>query len=742
MAAAAFDQRLDTTQAGRVSPQTDLRGNGFSLLRATADLDGDDRAEARETHTFHRGMALQPVCQHSCVGAGALDPQVHGSHPAQCQPGLHRTRDRAVEKPVLGQVLLEPAAPVGVGRHRGAENDIRVPGEELRDRVNHHVGTHGQRLLDQRSGKGVVADSGGANSVGGLEETRQVGDLEHRVGGGLRPQDVGSRQRRDNRRRVTDVDAPQDRLPGLLEGLQEQSGACVGVRGNHDDRPVRCQGKGCRDGRHAGGEDQGGSALERAQGLLERGPRGIATAGVVDRTVRHVGRGELKRGIEAGTGEAWLSAGCDQDRSRGESLVFHVHSLRVGPRIERRCHSRMAFAVGRGVDLARAIGSQAMSDSDQNRPEATALPPKKPTVAVVFGGRSSEHAVSCSTAAGVMAAIDRDVYDVIPIGIAKDGRWVLASGDTGALELSPGHVPEVDGSGAAVLVPFSTTERSFHILEPGVPPRVLGEVDVVFPLLHGPFGEDGTIQGLLELADIRYVGSGVLASAVMMDKQYMKVVFAGHGLPVGPYVVITDRGWQQDPAASMAAVASLNWPVFVKPARAGSSMGITKVSGPEDLQAAIEIAREHDPKVLVEAAIVGREIECAVLEARDGTAPRTSEVGEIEVVRGHDFYDFEAKYLAESDVELSCPARVPEHVADEVRRLAAAAFEAAGCEGLARVDCFLTEHGDVIINEINTMPGFTPQSMYPRMWAASGLDYPKLIDELIQLALARRTGLR
>ena len=383
-----------------------------------------------------------------------------------------------------------------------------------------------------------------------------------------------------------------------------------------------------------------------------------------------------------------------------------------------------------------------MNDTDQPRPESTDPSPRKPTVAIVFGGRSSEHSVSCATAAGVMKAINRDTYDVIPIGIAKDGRWVLASGDTAVLELSPGHVPEVDGSGASVLVPLSTTERSLSVLEPGAPPRALAEVDVVFPLLHGPFGEDGTIQGLMELADIRYVGSGVLASAVMMDKHYMKVVFAGHGLAVGPYVVITDREWRRDPVASMDAVASLDFPVFVKPARAGSSMGITKVSEPDALRTAIEHAREFDPKVIVEAGIVGREIECGVLEGRDGGAPRTSEVGEIQVVRGHDFYDFEAKYMAESDVQLTCPAAVPEDVADEVRRVAAAAFEAAGCEGLARVDCFYTEHGDVVINEINTMPGFTPQSMYPRVWAASGLTYPDLIDELIQLALARRTGLR
>ncbi|MEO8518286.1 MAG: D-alanine--D-alanine ligase family protein [Dermatophilaceae bacterium] len=383
-----------------------------------------------------------------------------------------------------------------------------------------------------------------------------------------------------------------------------------------------------------------------------------------------------------------------------------------------------------------------MNATDQPSAESSEVAPRKPTVAIVFGGRSSEHSVSCATAAGVMAAIDRDAYDVIPIGIAKDGRWVLASDDTSALELSPGHAPEVDGSGAGLLVPLSTTERSLSVLEPGMPPRALAEVDVVFPLLHGPFGEDGTIQGLLELADMRYVGSGVLASAVMMDKAYMKVVFAGSGLVVGPYVVITDREWRNDPVASMDAVASLGWPVFVKPARAGSSMGITKVSEPEALRAAVELAREYDPKVIVEANIDGREIECGVLGGRDGAAARTSEVGEIVVVKGHDFYDFEAKYLADSDVLLTCPAEVSDDVADEVRRVAAAAFEAAGCEGLARVDCFYTTHGDVIINEINTMPGFTPHSMYPRMWAASGLSYPELIDELIQLALARRTGLR
>ena len=370
---------------------------------------------------------------------------------------------------------------------------------------------------------------------------------------------------------------------------------------------------------------------------------------------------------------------------------------------------------------------------------------RRPRVAIVFGGRSSEHAVSCSTAASVLRAIDRTHYDVVPIGIAKDGSWVLVDGDLSRLELGPGHTPEVAASnGEGVVVPLSTRERSLTVQAPGEVPRSLGEVDVVFPLLHGPFGEDGTIQGLLELADVRYVGSGVFASAAGMDKHYMKVVFAGAGLPVGPYAVITDAQWRRDPQAAMDAVRGLHFPVFVKPARAGSSMGITRVDDPDGLRAAIEAARLHDRKVIVETGISGREIECAVLQGHGDDAPRTSEVGEIRVDTsgGHQFYDFEAKYLDEQGVELSCPAKLPPDVAAEVRRLAAAAFETLGCEGLARVDCFYTDTGDVVINEINTMPGFTPHSMYPRMWAASGLDYPSLIDELIGLALERPTGLR
>ena len=364
------------------------------------------------------------------------------------------------------------------------------------------------------------------------------------------------------------------------------------------------------------------------------------------------------------------------------------------------------------------------------------------TVALVFGGRSSEHAISCATAASVLRAIDRERYDVVPIGITREGRWVQVADHPSLLEITDGALPQVPDSGGSVVLPLGTGSTMVTVVEPGQVPRALSEVDVVFPLLHGPFGEDGTIQGLLELADIRYVGCGVLASAAMMDKHFMKVVFANVGLPVGPYTVITDLQWRRDKAAALDAVHALSFPVFVKPARAGSSVGITRVSDPADLEAAIEAARVHDPKVVVEAGILGRELECGVLGGHGNEAPRVSEIGEIVVSGEHSFYDFEAKYLDESHVALSCPADVPQAARQEIQRIAALAFEAAGCEGISRVDCFLTESGKVLINEINTMPGFTPFSMYPQVWAASGVSYPELIEELITLALERRTGLR
>lgn len=363
-------------------------------------------------------------------------------------------------------------------------------------------------------------------------------------------------------------------------------------------------------------------------------------------------------------------------------------------------------------------------------------------MAVVFGGRSGEHGISCSTAAGVLAAIDRDRYEVVPIGITRTGEWVLVPDDPALLE--GGRAEITAAQGAHVLVPMGDgrhAAKELVLAEPGRAVSALGRVDVVLPLLHGPFGEDGTLQGMLEMAGVRYVGSGVLASAVGMDKHYMKMVLAGSGLPVGPYVVITPRQWRTDRTAALDAVAALRFPVFVKPARAGSSLGITRVDRPEDVAAAVAAAQEHDPKVVVEAAIRGREIECAVLGGRGDEPPRTAELGEIIVARGQ-FYDYDAKYFATEGVTLACPADVPEADARTIRALAARAFEALGCEGLARVDFFYDGPERIVINEVNTMPGFTPYSMYPRMWQRSGLGYPELIDELLRLALDRPTGLR
>lgn len=381
--------------------------------------------------------------------------------------------------------------------------------------------------------------------------------------------------------------------------------------------------------------------------------------------------------------------------------------------------------------------------SDENLTAADTAARPKPRVAVLFGGRSSEHAVSCVTAAGVLGAINKDKYEVIPIGIAKSGQWVLAAGDTAQWSLSASSLPEVLPSSKTVTLAEIGGEHQLIVAAPNQVPQELGTVDVVFPLLHGPFGEDGTIQGLLELSDTRYVGAGVLASAVSMDKHYMKVVFEAAGLHVGPYIAVTDRQWVKDAESVRKRVDQLGFPVFVKPARAGSSMGISKVDSLEGLDAAVEEARRHDLKLVIEAGIVGREIECAVLEGRGTDSPRTSMPGEISVAGGtHEFYDFNAKYVEDDAAALSCPADIPDEAIVRVRELAAVAFDAVGAEGLSRVDFFYTRDGEVIINEINTMPGFTPKSMYPQMWAASGLGYADLIDELIYLALNRKTGLR
>jgi D-alanine-D-alanine ligase len=367
----------------------------------------------------------------------------------------------------------------------------------------------------------------------------------------------------------------------------------------------------------------------------------------------------------------------------------------------------------------------------------------KVRVALLFGGRSGEHAISAATAAGILKAIDRDVYDVIPIGITRAGHWVTASDDPAVWELRADRLPEVAaGSGSDVVLTATGGGPQLRVLESGSVPELLSGVDVVFPVLHGPFGEDGPVQGLLELADVRYVGSGVLASAVGMDKHYMKLVFAAHGLPIGPYVVATARDWAQRRDDVLAQVKELQLPLFVKPARAGSSLGVTRVDDLTDLERAVALAAEHEPKVLIEEGVAGREIECAVLGGRSDARPRASVVGEIVVSDAEAFYDFEAKYIEADTARLDIPADVPDAIAAQVQDLAIRAFEAVGAEGLARVDTFVTEAGDLLVNEINTMPGFTPISMYPKLWEASGLAYPDLIDELIRLALERPLGLR
>jgi D-alanine-D-alanine ligase len=364
-------------------------------------------------------------------------------------------------------------------------------------------------------------------------------------------------------------------------------------------------------------------------------------------------------------------------------------------------------------------------------------------VAVVFGGTSSEHGVSCLTAAGVLSALDRDRFDVVGIGITRTGRWILVDPEAiGRLGVTDGRLPELSENAADALLMRVSTGSELAVREKSVLSE-LGPVDVALALLHGPFGEDGTIQGLFEMMGTRYVGAGVLASAVGMDKHYMKLVLAASGLPVGPFVPIIPSQWHRDKVACLEAIATLHYPLFVKPARGGSSLGISRVDDAAGLEQAIEVAHAYDPKIIVEQGFVGaRELECGVMDDLDGGSPIASVVAEIRVRSESGFYDFEAKYLPEEQVDLDVPAQVRPELADEVRQLAIRTFEAIGCEGLARVDVFVTHDGRVVINEINTMPGFTPHSMFPRMWAASGVPYPELVDRLITLALRRPVGLR
>ncbi|MGH3870308.1 MAG: D-alanine--D-alanine ligase family protein [Pseudonocardiaceae bacterium] len=359
-------------------------------------------------------------------------------------------------------------------------------------------------------------------------------------------------------------------------------------------------------------------------------------------------------------------------------------------------------------------------------------------VAVVFGGRSSEHAISCVSAGSVLAHLDRTRFDVIPVGISPEGAWVLGTDEPAELAIRDRGLPTVDGAAAGLVLPGDPTRQHLVRIAGDRSGEVLSGVDVVFPVLHGAFGEDGTIQGLLELADLPYVGSGVLASAAGMDKEFTRRLLGTAGLPITDAVVL--RG--ADATLTTQQRARLGLPVFVKPARAGSSIGITKVTDWAELPAAVATARAVDPKVLVEAAVIGREIECGVLEFPDGRV-EASLPAEIRVIAedAAGWYDFDAKYLDDA-CEFDIPAKLDDDVAAALRAMAVAAFRALDCQGLARVDFFVGPDGTLTVNEINTMPGFTPISMYPRMWAVTGVDYPTLLSTLIDTAVARGTGLR
>ena len=347
-------------------------------------------------------------------------------------------------------------------------------------------------------------------------------------------------------------------------------------------------------------------------------------------------------------------------------------------------------------------------------------------VAIICGGRSSEHEISCISAGGVLTAIDRSKFEPILVGISKGGKWFSLDEKT-SLSINDGVLPTIAETGTSVTLDAD----GFHSEGKNL------NIDIVFPLLHGPYGEDGTIQGLLEMADIAYVGSGVLASAVAMDKSFAKPIFAAHGIKVAAGFVVRASEWAKDKASIQKQADLLGYPVFVKPARGGSSRGTTKVKSAAEFVAAIEEAHRFDPKAMVEQEIRGKEIECAVLEI-DGVA-KASLVGQIKIDPKYDFYNFEAKYL-DSATTIELPAPIDQKISDQIRAKAVEAFVSLGCSGLARVDFFLTDNNEVIINELNTMPGFTATSVFPKMWAATGVGYTDVITHLLNAALTRNNG--
>ena len=343
----------------------------------------------------------------------------------------------------------------------------------------------------------------------------------------------------------------------------------------------------------------------------------------------------------------------------------------------------------------------------------------KSRVAIICGGKSSEHEISCVSANGILNAIDRNKFEPVLIGITKSGKWLLLPDDSN-FSIVNGALPAVPESGVEVSI------TSLGLVAGG---KQLA-IDVAFPVLHGPYGEDGTIQGLFEMIGIKYVGSGVLASAVSMDKSYAKPIFAAAGLSVAAGIVVTSKNFELP--------SNLTFPLFVKPARSGSSRGTTKVKQKSDLASAVEHALSFDTKVIIEQAVVGKEIECAVLQADEKIT--VSEVGQISISSKFEFYDFQAKYL-DNSMELIVPADLPAGVQSKIQQAAITAFNAAGCEGLARVDFFYSTQGEIVINEINTMPGFTPTSVYPKLIEKNGINYQELITKLITTAQARSASI-
>ncbi|MFT4156618.1 MAG: D-alanine--D-alanine ligase family protein [Microbacterium sp.] len=358
----------------------------------------------------------------------------------------------------------------------------------------------------------------------------------------------------------------------------------------------------------------------------------------------------------------------------------------------------------------------------------------KQTVVVLFGGRSSEHSISSATAGGVLGAIDRDRYRVIPVGITRDGAFVLEDDDPAKFPLDAAHLPEVIDNATRVLWPEPGGDRTLRVVHADGTQANMGEIDVVLPILHGPHGEDGTIQGYFDTLEVPYAGGGVLDSALCMDKHFMKVALQAAGITVAPWVTVRATAWGADAGGIRAKAEGLGLPIFVKPARAGSSVGVSKVEDISALDAAIELAFAEDDKVLIESGIAGREIEVAVLEGAEGV--RASLPGEI-VLTSRGFYDFEGKYLGGDGVEVVCPASLTDAEVVAIQDAAIRSFEAVDGRGLARVDMFLTGSGELVVNELNTMPGFTPISMFPKCWVASGLSYGDLISELIDAGLRR-----